>query len=131
LIRYELADRVDFIEDPCPCGSMYTRLSGVRGRLDDVFVYQDGTRVHPIVFRSVLGRDTHVVEYQVRQTARGASIMLRGDAGMNERDIVSSIEHGLRRVGLRDPKVEVTIAHAIPRQATGKLRRFVPMVGEH
>ena len=61
-IEQELAPRARDVDDTDPLG-----------RLDDTFVYPDGTAIHPHVFRHCLGHQ-HLVEYQVRQTARGADI---------------------------------------------------------
>jgi phenylacetate-CoA ligase len=79
LIRYEITDEVTILTDPCPCGSARRCVADVQGRLDDAFVY-DGRRVHPHLFRSELGRQHGVVEYQVRQTAQGAQIAVRCSA---------------------------------------------------
>ena len=73
LIRWEVTDELTILEEPCPCGSTFRRIADPLGRLDDTFVYPEGTAIHPHVFRSCLGRQG-LVEYQVRQTARGADI---------------------------------------------------------
>jgi hypothetical protein len=41
-----------------------------------VFHYPGEVVVHPHVFRSVLGRERDVLEYQVRQTAAGADVLV-------------------------------------------------------
>ena len=74
LIRYELTDEVTVLDGPCPCGSTLLRIDDIQGRLDDAFTYPGGPTVHPFTFRSVLGRERDVVEYQVRQTATGADV---------------------------------------------------------
>lgn len=76
LIRYEVTDQVILIDGPCPCGSSLRRIDDPQGRLDDVFDYADGRSVHPHVFRSALGQHPAIVEYQVRQTPRGAAIAI-------------------------------------------------------
>jgi hypothetical protein len=45
--------------------------------------YAGGVTVHPMTFRSPLERERHVVEYQVRQAARGADVALRTDGPVN------------------------------------------------
>ena len=57
--------------------------------------------VHPHVFRSVLGRERWIVEYQVSQTMTGADIAAIGqpsDAVSIERAIATE----LQRLGVRD-----------------------------
>jgi phenylacetate-CoA ligase len=125
LIRFELSDRVTFLEHACPCGSAHRLIADVEGRLDDAFSYPDGVVVHPHVFRSVLGRVARVVEYQVRQTAVGADIFSIGtpnDLGLPERELCRE----LAVLGVRDPVVTLRAVDALERQPTGKIRRFVP-----
>ena len=51
----KITDAVTVLTEPCPCGSAHRCVADIQGRLDDVFEY-DGRRVHPLVFRSPLGR---------------------------------------------------------------------------
>jgi phenylacetate-coenzyme A ligase PaaK-like adenylate-forming protein len=74
LIRYEVTDQVTLINGTCPCGSSFRRIEDPQGRLDDTFEYADGLSVHPHLFRSALSQQPAVIEYQVRQTRRGATI---------------------------------------------------------
>lgn len=127
LIRYEITDEVTLLDAPCACGSAHRRVADIQGRLDDGFAYEGGVSVHPHVFRSVLGRDHRIVEYQVRQTARGATVALRTSAPVSEDELAGRLAEALARVGLRDPVVQVTTCEEIPRQGVGKLKRFVPL----
>lgn len=126
LIRYEITDEVIVLREPCPCGSAHPRIADIQGRLDDIFVYQ-GLRVHPHVFRSRLGQEHNIVEYQVHQTASGAAISLRGagpvDVSALRRDIAADLEH----LGIPRPEVSVTVVDSLDRHTTGKLKRFVPL----
>jgi phenylacetate-CoA ligase len=130
LIRFEITDQITMIEDrePCPCGSTHRRIEDVYGRLDDLFFYPSVGSVHPHVFRSRLGRERGIVEYQVRQTARGAFIAIhcRGevDTGRLGREIASD----LARLGLIDPDITVAQVDTLERQSTGKLKRFMPLM---
>ncbi len=126
LIRFELTDRITVLDTPCPCGSAHRLIADIEGRLDDVFVYGDAVLIHPHVFRSVLAREAGVVEYQVRQTARGADVEALGTF----RDPVVTgqrLESELARLGVPSPCVTVRVVPALQRQATGKIRRFVPL----
>ena len=76
LIRYEITDEVTLMDEPCACGSAHRRIADIQGRSDDTFEYANGTRIHPHVFRSILGRDAAIVEYQARQTPAGADITI-------------------------------------------------------
>jgi phenylacetate-CoA ligase len=130
LIRLELTDQVTFLNGPCPCGSAHQRIADVESRLEDVFVYPGGVLVHPLAFSSVLVRQAWVVEYQVRQTPAGAEVLVVGRPG-DPAATARSLALALSRAGLADPSVEVRVVDRLERQATGKMRRFLPLVGSH
>ena len=127
LIRYELTDEVTFLDEPCACGSAHRRVADVQGRLDDFLEY-DAARVHPHVLRSVLGRQSEIIEYQVVQTPRGADVRVRAAGPVDEHALARKLEAALATAGLQAPSVSVTIVDALERhRGTGKLRRFVPL----
>lgn len=128
LIRYELTDQLSFLTGACPCGTAFTRIEEVQGRLEDLFVYGPGMRVHPHVFRSALGGQPRVVEYQVRQTAAGADIVVVADGPVDTGRMGLQISAALSRLGLIDPVINISLVAALERTATGKLRRFVPLL---
>ena len=127
LIRYEISDEVTLLDEPCTCGSAYRRIADIQGRDDDAFAYTGGVTVHPHVFRSLLAREAAVTEYQVRQTARGAEILLRAHAPVDRERLGRDAADALRRLGVREPAVETRTVAELPRLATGKLTRFVPL----
>lgn len=129
LIRYEMTDETTIIDEPCPCGSSMRRMADIEGRTDDVFMYADGVMVHPLAFRSVLGRERAIVEYQVSQTADGAAVRIRTTPGepLDSDGLGAHIETELVRLGVAGARVTVEVVEGFDRQATGKLKRFVPM----
>ena len=129
LIRYEITDQVTLIppENPCPCGSAHRRIDDVSGRLEDLFVYPGVGAVHPLVFDSRLVRGRAIVEYQVRQTERGAEISICCVSEVDTARLRSEIRDDLTRLGLREPEITIVRAERLDRQATGKLKRFVPL----
>ncbi len=127
LIRFEVTDELVVVPGSCPCGSALRRIGDPQGRLDDTFVYPDGTTVHPHVFRDVLGQHPTMVEYQVRQTVHGADIAIVTEGLTDEAALARRVAAALRRVGLVQPVVTVDVATAISRQSSGKLKRFVPL----
>ena len=127
LIRFEVTDEVAVMEGRCPCGSVFRRIADPLGRLDETFVYPDGTTIHPHVFRSLLSHQ-HLIEYQVRQTTRGADITAAVSGAVDTDALERRMERALRDLGLPDPTVTIATVDTIDRQASGKLKRFVPTI---
>jgi phenylacetate-coenzyme A ligase PaaK-like adenylate-forming protein len=127
LIRYEVTDEVVAIDEPCLCGLAFGRVADILGRLDDTFVYEGGTAVHPHVFRSLIGCERSVVEYQVRQTPRGAGIALRVAGPLDTGGLERRLAVALDRQGLSHPEVTIALVDGFARTAVGKLQRFIPL----
>jgi len=127
LIRYEIDDEVTLLDGPCPCGSHMRRIADVQGRVDEAFVYATGLVVHPMVFRSVLGKQPNVAEYQVRQTPMGASIAIRTEGPADAVALQGLIAAALTQAGLHDPAVKIVPVEGIERSRAGKLKRFIPL----
>ena len=127
LIRYELEDEMTFLDEPCPCGSAHRRIDDVQGRLDDLFRYGDDAQVHPHLFRSALGRQRNILEYQVRQTERGAEIAVHCVGALDTAELQREIAAGLTASGLELPDVSIRRVEGLERLGTGKLKRFVPL----
>jgi len=126
LVRYELTDEVTRLAEPCVCGSCFGSVDDIHGRLDDTF-YFGGVAAHPHVFRSPLGRRPNIVEYQVRQTPVGAAVAVRCTGAVDLDALRDDIAAALEQLGVRAPEIVVTAVDRLDRQATGKLRRFVPL----
>ena len=127
LIRYELNDEVAVLTAPCPCGSAFVRAGDPQGRADDAFTYGSRLTVHPHVFRSPLGRERSIVEYQVRQTERGAEISVRCAGAVDLDALTRTVCDYLEQAGLADPEVSIVSVDQIGRSRVGKLKRFVPL----
>ena len=129
LIRFEVTDEVTVAGGTCPCGSAFRRITDPQGRLDDTFAYPSGVSIHPHLFRSSLGQHRQIIEYQVQQTPRGAEIRVVTDAPLDTAGAAMKIGEALAAVGLEQPDVTITQAAVLARQASGKLKRFIPLPG--
>jgi phenylacetate-coenzyme A ligase PaaK-like adenylate-forming protein len=128
LLRYEVTDEVTLLDEPCPHGSSFRRIARVEGRLDDCFTYDGGVRIHPIVFRSPLTRERNITAYQVRQREQGAAIQVLAGGSIDCTSLARSIEQGLTKAGLAEPRVSVEQVASIERtHHGGKLKRFLPL----
>jgi phenylacetate-coenzyme A ligase PaaK-like adenylate-forming protein len=127
LVRYELGDQVQLIEQPCACGSTHRRVADIQGRTDDAFRW-GGLRVDPHLFRSAFAHRTAITRYQVHQTARGADVLLTVDRPIDAEELRGYLAARLRGQGLSDPEVTVRVVDRIDRVGSGsKLRWFVPL----
>lgn len=124
-IRYDLGDEIAMISDPCACGSAFARVADISGRRDDDFGY--GSHIVPAsAFRHVLGTDPRIVEYQVLQTESGADVLVVTDADVQS--LAPELAAAMQRYGVADPSIRVHTVQTLGRnQATGKLKRFVPL----
>ncbi len=127
LIRYEISDEITLEDGPCACGSRHRRIQDIQGRNDDTFHYHSGVAVHPHLFRSILGKHSSISEYQVSQAPAGARITVCLTAPVDPEEIAAEIAGALATTGLDCPSVVVEPAASIPRLATGKLKRFIPL----
>ena len=126
-IRYDLGDEVTLLPGRCACGSSMLRVADIAGRRDDDFRY--GERMVPAsAFRYVLGTDPLISEYQVRQTADGADVLVVGSPDVSA--VAAALVSSLRPYGLSNPEIKVGVVEQIPRHAsTGKLKRFIALSG--
>ena len=127
LLRMEVTDEITLLDEPCSCGSTHRSVADIQGRLDDSFVYADGVMIHPLVFRSPLGRQRNIIEYQVRQTQRGATIAIRCAGEVDLTSLREEITQGLMQLGLPDPTLDIKRVGQLQREASGKLKRIVPL----
>lgn len=127
LIRFEVTDEITVLDTACPCGSAMRRIADPQGRLDETFVYGMGVSVHPHLFRSALGEEPEIIEYQVHQTDRGARIEIIAESKIDTRRIGRKIEQAIVALGVAQPEVTIVPVAALTRLTTGKLRRFVPL----
>lgn len=124
LIRYVVDDSV-YINKSLNSG--YRIAKDIEGRSDDWFVYQEGIKIHPMVFRAILGQQQSIVEYQVEQTVCGAILRLILDQDINCNTLAKEISSALKNAGLTSPNIEIEILSSLPRhKETGKLKRFIP-----
>ncbi|WP_291844565.1 hypothetical protein [Maricaulis sp.] len=127
MLRYRMNDLLELDGSPCPCGSAFTTVRSVAGRLDDVFQLAGSGSGHvaitPDVIRNaVVDASPHIHDFRVTQTApdRVELRLPRDCAGILDlaRD---SLAARFRHLGAR---VELAARlDDLPPPGPGKLRR--------
>jgi phenylacetate-CoA ligase len=81
-----------------------------------------------LVFRTPLGQNPDIAEYQVLQTSAGAKIGVVASGPIDIATLRQQIVDGLAESGLRDAQIEINLVDSLERhKETGKLKRFVPL----
>lgn len=128
IIRYEMTDTVVIDGGPNPDAPGYRRITDVKGRADTWFVYDGKVKIHPMIFRGILGQEPHISEYQVQQTARGARVLAVTHGEIPAVGLQSALTRSLAEAGIPDAEVTIETVTDLPRhRETNKLKRFVPL----
>lgn len=130
LIRYELTDSVEVLDERCACGLPFRLIGRIQGRTEEILQLPsaagDGRiMVHPNTFHDLL-EPLAVQAWQVVQEPDRLRILLvdaggwRGDAELRR-----SLEDELRRQGVRPPEVVIERIPELPRTSAGKAPHLV------
>ncbi|HYZ57405.1 MAG TPA: hypothetical protein VE733_28425 [Streptosporangiaceae bacterium] len=123
LIRYELND--SFTQQPDAPSHGLLRVT-VEGRAEEILHYVHA-EVHPLSLRSILVAKPDVLDYQIRQTARGVAVHVLLERETSLAPLREQLCTALAQAGLADPEVTVDAVAELPRHPeTGKLRRVIP-----
>jgi phenylacetate-coenzyme A ligase PaaK-like adenylate-forming protein len=127
VIRYEMSDRIQLIDEPCPCGSTLPKIADLQERIDELFHYRGDTHVHMHLMRSALSHEPNMIDYQILQTEDGVRVLLKAKGPIDCRAVRRRITAALADAGVARPRVEVEVGARLWRLATGKLKRYVPL----
>ena len=127
LIRYEITDRLQFLQKDCDCGIRHQLIAEPQGRPEFDFNYEGGVFVHHLIFITTLLLQESVREYQVRQTENGADITLVCTGEVDHEQLTTELIEKLESLGLQNPVVTTQEVDAIAYPDSGKLRRFLPL----
>ncbi|MBV9001161.1 MAG: hypothetical protein JO304_19030, partial [Solirubrobacterales bacterium] len=104
--------------------------ASAQGRADTPFRY-GSIEVSPLAIRSVFATAPTVLEYQIRQTARGVEALIIAEQEPRAHTLAAQLEQALRTAGIHAPEVAIRRVENIERDAqTGKSRRFIPITGD-
>jgi phenylacetate-CoA ligase len=129
VIRYRTRDRTVLVEDRCPCGSPFRRMTKLRGRTDDMLVLR-GENVFPSQVEEILlGVDGLTGNYQLvvdRQARKLDSLEVRVEAATDGRleELGERARERMRETLGLGAAVTVLPPGALPR-SEGKARRVI------
>ena len=126
IIRYFIDDIFEMAEGPCACGSHFLKVRQVHGRTLDNFYYGD-IAILPVTLELAVLEQPSVLEYQIRQTPRGAHLVYRSINDVDEARLHRKMHDTLVNCGLQAPEITIERADTMKRTAAGKLIRFVPL----
>lgn len=128
MIRYELTDIVIPKDASSGSGDAYQMISEIRGRSDDAFKYPGDVLIHPMVFRTPLGQNPDVEQYQVHQTQRGADVAVIARNEFDVEQLRRDIAEALASRGLSNPEITIKLVETLEHhKETGKMKRFIPL----
>lgn len=130
LVRYDIGDYAETLDEPCRCGRSLPRLRRIMGRSRHVFRFADGSVRWPNIHTGDLMAIVPLREFQVVQHSP-SDIELRFEriAGREE-----AVDHdALAALAKRDlhssVSIRVTEMPTIPRTPGGKFERYLSHVG--
>ena len=128
LIRYELTDVPVPGDRSCSCGAAFPLIKSVQGALGRHLRLFRRYPYTPLVFRTPLGQNSDIEQYQVHQTRHGAKIGVITTGPIDVAALKQELVAALAKAGLADAEIEIDIVDTLERhKETGKLRRFIPL----
>jgi phenylacetate-coenzyme A ligase PaaK-like adenylate-forming protein len=127
IIRYFIDDVFEMDEKPCACGSSFQKVRQVHGRGFEKFHYGAVT-VHPVTLQLAVLEQPCILEYQIRQTTRGAHLVYRCQGEADADRLSSTMRRALQSYGLWEPEITIEQVAFLERTSAGKLKRFVPLM---
>jgi phenylacetate-coenzyme A ligase PaaK-like adenylate-forming protein len=140
IIRYEITDMIKMSEEPCSCGRPFRLIKSVEGRIDDILelegIHSESVLVHPIHFRTELGKIHELRQYQVihKKDCLHFNLVLRGPT---DRDhlaarVESIFKKRLKSVKVKCPTIIVHFVNELEREQNqvGKLKLIKKCIPE-
>lgn len=125
LIRYEISDRLMFLDKDCDCGVNHQLIAEPQSRFEFDFVYNKDIYIHHVIFVSPILHDKNIQEYQVIQTKTGADIKIVTSGPVNIKSLTQIIVQRLKTLGLSNPIINFIEVEKFDYPPSGKLKRFI------
>ena len=129
LIRYAMGDRAAWSEEPCACGHPFSTIKSVMGRMSEVFLRSDGSRLMATVICEMLLSTEGIREFQAVQEIAG-ELVLYIVAGEQFGDARQDALEQKTKAAFGFSSVEVRRVKKIEKTTSGKLKSIVPLSNE-
>ncbi|BBM83705.1 phenylacetate--CoA ligase family protein [Candidatus Uabimicrobium amorphum] len=132
IIRFCLDDRITISKKKCGCGDQAPIIENIDGRTDDIFWLRPESQqipIHPCAFEPPLINDHRVEEYQIIHDDDNHILIRIATKEEIVTDIKTALHQHLTKLDLHETlQVDFEFCDEIPRQVSGKFRRFVSKV---
>jgi phenylacetate-CoA ligase len=125
LIRYRVGDYAVAAADRiCSCGRGLPKIAAVRGRITDMLVAPDGTKIHGEFFSHLFYKASAIREFRVLQETLDRVLVwvVPITPGHVPQDQLGMLDLAFRQVFGRTVELQISIVDAIPRPESGKHR---------
>lgn len=126
MIRYRLGDIVTRGPDRCACGSPFTTLSAIQGRMNDYFPLPDGRLLHPYRIGTAVWKASFewMNQYQVIQERRDRVVMKIVARRNPAPDEITALESAVNAVLGSDVEFVTQLVDDIDDEVNGKFRIY-------
>ncbi|MEJ0097257.1 MAG: hypothetical protein WDM84_04125 [Bauldia sp.] len=129
LIRYEVGDLAIASAEPCGCGRTLPLLDAVVGRSRNVFHFEDGTSLWPVLLSSQLRRFVSYQQFQVIQRTPTDIEFRYVPADRNQVNDMPGLTAYFHRQLHPSVKVVATAVDTIGRSPGGKFEDYICLIG--
>lgn len=118
LVRYEISDQVEYMEEPCPCGCLLPRVRTVAGRIEHILFLPgvQGNQVRLIEEHvdDIVGRVEGVAKYQVIEEESDrltVNVICEDRNKWNEvrAGVVAGLQQCFRKYGVAEDRIRIDL----------------------
>jgi len=122
-IRYRISDFALQGPSPCPCGSPFSTLERVEGRLQDWILFPDSSlRTADSIFIRLLGKEKWIRQFQLIQRDPSSIELLIVPAGVPPPDELREVETVVQDFAGGQLAARIQLVSEIPLEPNGKFR---------
>ncbi len=128
-VRYRLGDMLVPSDQVCPCGVALPIVESIEGRVSDLIIAADGSRISGPVINYTMASGVRRFK-AVQQSRQEILILIEPGTGFEESDLKLIRDRWHTLVG-QEVTIDIRIVENIPADPSGKLRAFESRLHEH